>query len=251
MTTELSKTQISTLSAALKGIVQGIPMANSRERAIARFHSVAAEVALPDPAFVLGLEFAAALDRCKAHYDAQIDLPEPAGDNPSEAEALAGQAEAAANCPPPMGVTVEPPASKFGKTPYQKRRENAARKTRPLAIVRDEPEAETPKEPKPAKEKPLGKKAAIEEAARNGLLPSAPDFSAPTHARFRKKLDELVQLAKEAHAFHDAEALAQLKAMVINPVSSSPKAMAKYRDLAVLAIEARYKEKGWSTEAAA
>lgn len=32
-----------------------------------------------------------------------------------------------------------------------------------------------------------------------------------------------------------------LKAMVINPVSSSPKAMAKYRDLAVIAIEARQK----------
>jgi hypothetical protein len=30
-----------------------------------------------------------------------------------------------------------------------------------------------------------------------------------------------------------------LRAVAINPVSSSPKAMARYRDLAVIAIEAR------------
>jgi hypothetical protein len=77
-----------------------------------------------------------------------------------------------------------------------------------------------------------GKRAAVEEAARNGELPTPPDFSAPTHARFRNKLARLVELAKAAD-------IDGLKAMAINPVSSSPKALARYRDLCVIALEAR------------
>lgn len=68
--------------------------------------------------------------------------------------------------------------------------------------------------------------------ARQGELPPPPDFSAPTHARFRAKLAALVDLAGKADA-------TGLRAVSINPVSSSPKALARYRDLAVLAIEAR------------
>lgn len=77
-----------------------------------------------------------------------------------------------------------------------------------------------------------GKRASVEEAARQGNLPTPPDFSAMTHARFRAKLAKLVELAEAG----DAEGL---KAFAINPVSTSPRAMARYRDLAVLAIEAR------------
>jgi hypothetical protein len=72
----------------------------------------------------------------------------------------------------------------------------------------------------------------IEAKARQGELPPPPDFSAPTHARFRTKLAALVELAGKADA-------TGLRAISINPVSSSPKALARYRDLAVLAIEAR------------
>ena len=72
----------------------------------------------------------------------------------------------------------------------------------------------------------------IEAKARQGELPPPPDFSAPTHARFRAKLAALVELAGKADA-------TGLRAIAINPVSSSPKALARYRDLAVLAIEAR------------
>jgi hypothetical protein len=79
---------------------------------------------------------------------------------------------------------------------------------------------------------PTGKRAAIEEAARRGHLPPPPDFSAPTHARFRAKLAKLVALAEAG----DAEGL---KAIAINPISTSPRAMARYRDLALLAIEAK------------
>jgi len=74
--------------------------------------------------------------------------------------------------------------------------------------------------------------ADIEAKARQGELPPPPDFSAATHARFRAKLTALVELAGKADAIG-------LRAVPINPVSSSPKALARYRDLAVLAIEAR------------
>ncbi len=74
--------------------------------------------------------------------------------------------------------------------------------------------------------------ADLEAKARQGELPPPPDFSAPTHARFRAKLAALVELAGKADAIG-------LRAISINPVSSSPKALARYRDLAVLAIEAR------------
>ncbi len=74
--------------------------------------------------------------------------------------------------------------------------------------------------------------ADIEAKARQGELPPPPDFSAPTHARFRASLAALVELAGKADA-------TGLRAIAINPVSSSPKALARYRDLAVLAIEAR------------
>jgi hypothetical protein len=74
--------------------------------------------------------------------------------------------------------------------------------------------------------------ADLEVKARLGELPPPPDFSAPTHARFRAKLAALVELAGKADA-------AGLRDIPINPVSSSPKALARYRDLAVLPIEAR------------
>lgn len=73
--------------------------------------------------------------------------------------------------------------------------------------------------------------ADIEAKARMGELPPPPDFSALTHARFRAKLAALVELAGRADA-------TGLRTIPITPVSSSPKAMARYHDLAVLAIEA-------------
>ncbi len=80
--------------------------------------------------------------------------------------------------------------------------------------------------------RPLGKRAAIEAAAREGKLPEPPDFSAETHKRFRNKLASVIELAK-------AGDLKGLRAFEINPVSSSPKAIARYRDLCIIALEAR------------
>jgi hypothetical protein len=94
-------------------------------------------------------------------------------------------------------------------------------------IQSTEPEqATSPTSPK------SGKRKAIIELAQAGALPAAPDFSKPTHARFLAKLAKLLALAEAGN-------VEGLKAIVINPVSTSPKAMARYRDLAIIAIEAR------------
>jgi len=78
----------------------------------------------------------------------------------------------------------------------------------------------------------IGKRQAILDQAQSGVLPQVPDFSKPTHARFRAKLAQVVALA-------DAGDIEALRAFEINPVSSSPKAIARYRDLCVVAIAAQ------------
>ena len=87
-------------------------------------------------------------------------------------------------------------------------------------------------EPQAAAIPVIGKRQAILDQAQTGALPQPPDFSKPTHARFRAKLAQIVALA-------EAGDIAGLQAFEINPVSSSPKAMARYRDLCVIAITAR------------
>lgn len=74
--------------------------------------------------------------------------------------------------------------------------------------------------------------SAHEEEAKAGRLPPPPDFSAPTHARFRGKLADLTALA-------EAGDVKGLEAFEINPVSSSPKTLARYRDICVIALKAR------------
>lgn len=74
-------------------------------------------------------------------------------------------------------------------------------------------------------------KAALE-AARRGELPEPPDFSADTHKRFRPKLEEAVKLAT-------AGDLEGLEGFHINPISTSPKAIMRYRDLALVALKAQ------------
>ncbi|RUU97858.1 hypothetical protein EOB36_25490 [Mesorhizobium sp. M6A.T.Cr.TU.017.01.1.1] len=90
--------------------------------------------------------------------------------------------------------------------------------------------AKAPKADKPAG----GKRAEILASAEAGTLPAKPDFSAATHGRFRKKLDEIIALV-------EAGDIKALKAYPINPISSSSKAMDRYRNLAVTALEAQRK----------
>ena len=87
-------------------------------------------------------------------------------------------------------------------------------------------------EPKATPAPLVGKRQVILDQAQAGALPPVPDFSKPTHARFRAKLAQVVALA-------EAGDIAALQAFEINPVSSSHKAMARYRDLCVIAIAAR------------
>lgn len=82
--------------------------------------------------------------------------------------------------------------------------------------------------------KPAGKRAEVLANAAAGIVPSAPDFSAPTHKRFVKKLNEVIALA-------EAGDLKGLRASQISVVSSSPRAIARYRDLCVTALEAQRK----------
>ena len=111
-----------------------------------------------------------------------------------------------------------------------------ARLTLVLDYGNNEPASETimaaEGEPKAAPAPVIGKRQAILDQAQAGALPTAPDFSKPTHARFRAKLAQIVALA-------EAGDIAALQGFEINPVSSSPKAMARYRDLCVIAITAR------------
>ena len=109
------------------------------------------------------------------------------------------------------------------------KRSTAKRATNPAASKKaQKPQAKQEAVPK----RSLGKSAAIEAAARDGKLPEPPDFSAETHKRFRNKLASVVDLAK-------AGDLKGLRALEINPVSSSPKAIARYRDLCIVALEAQ------------
>jgi hypothetical protein len=94
---------------------------------------------------------------------------------------------------------------------------------------------EAAKEAAKTTKKPLGKRAQAEADAKAGKMPKAPDFSAETHKRFRGMLDEIRGLIADKNV--DA-----LVAFTINPISSSPKALAKYRDLAVMAIRAKTKK---------
>lgn len=73
---------------------------------------------------------------------------------------------------------------------------------------------------------------AAEEKATKGTIPPAPDFSAPTHERFRPLLAEVVKAAKDGAV----EALRKIK---VNPVSSSPKAVDRFRKLCIKALSAK------------
>jgi hypothetical protein len=86
--------------------------------------------------------------------------------------------------------------------------------------------------PPPAFPRANKKTREAQEAAARGILPSAPDFSAETHKRFRPKLAELEALVA-------AGDIAGLRAYPINPISTSPKALDRYRNLAVTALEAK------------
>jgi hypothetical protein len=124
--------------------------------------------------------------------------------------------------------------TKDGFTWRVKRQRKSAADARDAKLAADpsrEPRADGA-EHSAAPKRPLGKRAQIEADARAGKLPEPPDFSAATHTRFRNKLAAVVELANAAD-------VKGLRGFEINPVSSSPKAIARYRDLCIVALEAR------------
>lgn len=173
---------------------------------------------------------AAATEAGIAAVDSQLDAIAPETAAPAKKAAKAKKAVAvdhsASNKLIADAIARDPELAAKAKAPAKPKAEKKpaqAKAPKEKAVKAEKPKGDA---------KPTGKRAAILEAAQKGKLPPAPDFSAPTHARFRKKLDEVIALAK-------AGDIAALRAFEINPVSSSPKAIAKYRDLAVIALEAK------------
>jgi len=101
-------------------------------------------------------------------------------------------------------------------------------RARPAAIA--PARAETPAH---APRKLGGRHAELRASAERGVVPSPPDFTAPTHTRFRAKLAAVVALVEAG----DVEALRAYAYKGF--LSSSPKAIMRYRDLALVALEAR------------
>jgi hypothetical protein len=84
--------------------------------------------------------------------------------------------------------------------------------------------------------KATGKHAAMLASAQAGKLPAPPDFTAETHKRFRSKLAEVAALAKAG----DAKALAAWEHKGF--MGSSMRAVMRYRDLALVALEAHARQ---------
>jgi hypothetical protein len=215
----LTAIEFARLSAIITG--GGYKRSNSKAAAEARFIKIATEAGIANAA-----------DLAKGPFDMaeHVIRENIAGKALTIAEVKAMKGGAATEPSKALRQRNREPAARvsadqlFGVDPLGYK---AARKARDGAAP-----AKADDYPVPAAAKATGKRAAILEAAQRGEIPDTPDFSAPTHARFRKKLAEIVAMV-------EAGDVAGLKAFTINPVSSSPKAMDKYRNLAVIALEAR------------
>lgn len=86
------------------------------------------------------------------------------------------------------------------------------------------------------KAKSLGKRAQVEVDAAAGKLPPLPSFGGQDKARYAKQVEELSALTAKKD-------IKGLNALEIPTYSSCRRAMAKYRDLAVLALQAQAAKK--------
>lgn len=94
-------------------------------------------------------------------------------------------------------------------------------------------------EPAPAPEKAKGERRkpkleAMMEAARKGILPDLPDFSADTHKSYRPKLEKVQKMVEAG----DLEGLKAHRAEM-EAKSTSRIAICRYREAAITALEAR------------
>lgn len=86
------------------------------------------------------------------------------------------------------------------------------------------------------KAKSLGKRAQVEVDAAAGKLPPLPSFGGQDKARYAKQVEELGALTAKKD-------IKGLNALEIPTYSSCRRAMAKYRDLAVIALQAQAAKK--------
>jgi hypothetical protein len=134
----------------------------------------------------------------------------------------------------------KPAKAKAAKTPKAAKPANKKAAARALDnLKRDLDGAAIPAPAKKAKAEPkpaaLGKRAQTLADAEAGKVPPPPDFSAPTHDGYRKRLEALVALVK-------ARDLKGLKAVeMLKPYNSSTVALHRYRDLAMTALAAAAK----------
>jgi hypothetical protein len=205
---------------------------------------------LPKP--TLNAESQKALDRTLAGIPAEVEAANAriAEANSALAKAHKQMAEDGAPAlalrkpgekPAPLGNGAKLPRSAPGrelavpaakpqplKTPQTRKEQEAMAKKMGLAL-------DTKPVPKPGqRERARYDWNGHEAAAKKGAMPPKLDFSADTHTRFRPTLAEIEAAAKAG----DVKALRAIK---INPVSSSPKAMIRWRDMCVAALGAKTK----------
>jgi hypothetical protein len=116
----------------------------------------------------------------------------------------------------------------------------AAGKMSQIAALKGEPADAAPKgwaakpaaTPKAEGGKRAAAKAEAETKAAAGELPAVPDFSARTHAGWRKRLESLVAMV-------EASDIKALEADSTEPKSSSRNILCRYCDLAIVALKAK------------
>lgn len=204
--TNLTALEIAKLSALLTG--GGYKRSNTKEAAVARFLKLAAEKGIADAAKFLSGEY----DFDTAHHvlfelikGGHASIPEVKADASLTEELSAGNARKAALAVAEQAAPA--PAAKPAKAPKAAKSDKAPGKR-------------------------AAAKAEAEAAAMRGELPKAPDFSAPTHKAWVKKLAAIVAMV-------EAGDIAGLKAEGTEPKSSSRMQLCRYRDLAIMALEAR------------
>ena len=126
------------------------------------------------------------------------------------------------------------PEEKRGAQKAKRKRKTPTDRMREIEAAKSVPKVQKVSKEKGALRAPVGKRADIQAAAARGELPKAPDFSAETHKRWRATLATVVKAA-------EAGDIKALRAVKVEPISSSRKAIDTYRNLCVTALEAQKK----------
>lgn len=181
------------------------------------------------------LREAATLAEAIAHHDAIIDEVRATGRQGKITPLIYAIQKSGAQSPVPADMIeaaraeIAMQAEAEAKTQPKKRKAVSVAKLAARETAGDERASRALDEVRKA-----GKRAQAEADAAAGIIPAAPDFSAETHKPYRGKLAQLVELV-------EAGDIAKLRAFPINPYSSSPKALDRYRNLAVIALKAQKK----------